>query len=85
MLLAPPPHCIAWDCAQGASCPNPYLCKNGALFGGDKHIETYIGIFKCTIPVVVIVNSPLPDGGIISVVKNAYNAAKVPGKPKACP
>jgi hypothetical protein len=85
VLLAPPPQCIAWDCAEGAQCPNPYLCKNGALFAGHVHLETYIGIFKCTIPVVVLVNSALPKEGIISVVKDAYDAAKVAGKPKACP
>jgi len=87
-LLAPPPHCIAWDCAQGVHCPDPYVCKNGLLFGGGARLETYIGIFKCMVPVVVIVNSSLPSGtkgGIIGLVRDAYNAAKVPGAPKPCP
>jgi hypothetical protein len=84
VLLASSPHCIAWDCAQGAACPNPYVCKNGALFAGTFRLHTYIGIFKCTIPVVVLVNSDMPTN-IITMVKNAYNAAKVAGKPRACP
>jgi len=88
LLLAPPPHCIAWDCAQGTKCPNPYLCKNGFLDAGHTAIRTYIGTFKCTVPVVVLVNSGLPSGtkgGIVGLVIQAYNAATVPGKSKACP
>ena len=83
-LLAPSPNCIAWDCAEGASCPNPYVCKNGALYGAGKHLHTYIGIFKCTLPVVVIVNSDIPKG-IVGLISDAYKAAEVPGKSKACP
>jgi hypothetical protein len=83
-LLAPSPNCIAWDCAEGASCPDPYVCKNGALNGNrGEHVHTYIGIFKCTMPVVVIVNSDIPKG-IVALVRDAYNAATVRGKGKAC-
>lgn len=88
LMLAPPPHCIAWDCAQGAKCPDPYLCKNGFLHAGNAAIRTYIGIFKCTVPVVVLINSGLPSGtkgGIVGLVTQAYNAAKVPGRANACP
>ena len=78
LLLAPPPHCIAWDCAQGTKCPDPYLCKNGFLHAGNTAIRTYIGIFKRSVPVVVLVNSGLPrgtKGGIVGLVIQAYNAA----------
>ncbi|MBV8171009.1 MAG: serine hydrolase, partial [Candidatus Eremiobacteraeota bacterium] len=88
LLLASPPNCIAWDCAQGAECPNPYVCKTGLLKSGDVVLQTYIGIFKCSTPVVVIMNSsrePVYTGGILGIVRDAYNAAKVSGKPKACP
>ena len=42
------------------------------------------------VPVVVVVNSPLPSpyqGGedIIGLVKDAYNASTVPGTGGACP
>jgi hypothetical protein len=89
-------HCLGWDCAVSRDCPPPYVCKNGDLENAS-HIPilwTYAGIFKCTVPVVVIVNSPLPssyqptpqDGSdIIGLVENAYHQAAIPGTPKPCP
>jgi CubicO group peptidase (beta-lactamase class C family) len=83
--------CLGWDCSTRSDCPNPYPCKNGALSNtksGDT-LHTYVGIFKCNIPVVVIVNSPLPQpyqngSDIIGLVNNAYWNAIVPGTPTPC-
>jgi hypothetical protein len=83
--------CLGWDCAVRPDCPSPYVCKNGDLNNGSgTAVWTYAGILKCNVPVVVVVNSPLPSpyqGGndIIGLVENAYNGAAVPGKGKACP
>jgi hypothetical protein len=85
-------NCLGWDCAVRSDCPSPYVCKNGDLNNGSGGIAvwTYAGIFKCNVPVVVIVNSPLPspyssNGDIIGLVENAYKNASVPGTGKACP
>jgi hypothetical protein len=83
--------CLGWDCAVRPDCPSPYVCKNGDLNNGSgTAVWTYAGILKCNVPVVVVVNSPLPSpyqGGndIIGLVENAYNGAAVPGKGRACP
>jgi Beta-lactamase len=83
--------CLGWDCAVRPDCPNPYVCKNGDLKNdAGINVWTYAGILKCNVPVVVVVNSPLPEpyesnGDIIDVVANALKAAKVPGLPMACP
>jgi hypothetical protein len=63
---------LGWDNAVGRDCPGPYLCKNGAE-PGPSGVRTYAGIFKGTVPVAVIVNSPLDD--TIPLVRNAYCAA----------
>jgi len=89
-MTAPAPDCIGWDCSVRGDCPDPYLCKNGSLDSGNISVWTYAGIFKCTVPVVVIVNSVLPaayqtNGDIIGLVGDAYKAASVPGTPHACP
>jgi CubicO group peptidase (beta-lactamase class C family) len=82
--------CLGWDCAVRSDCPNPYVCKNGDLRdGGGRAVWTYAGIFKCKVPVVVVVNSPLPSpyqGGedIIGLVKDAYANSSVPGTPAPC-
>jgi hypothetical protein len=75
-----------------SDCPNPYACKNGDLNNGTGGIAvwTYAGILKCNVPVVVVVNSPLPSpfqtgNDIIGLVENAYKNAAVPGTGKACP
>jgi hypothetical protein len=80
-------NCLGWDCAVRNDCPTPYVCKNGDL---SNLVWTYAGIFKCNVPVVVYVNSPLPapyqppGSDIIGVVQNAYTGAAVSGTPKAC-
>jgi hypothetical protein len=83
--------CLGWDCAVRSDCPNPYVCKNGDLTNGSGiSVWTYTGVFKCNVPVVVVVNSPLPapyqnGGDIIGLVEDAYKNASVPGTPRACP
>ena len=82
--------CLGWDCAVRPDCPNPNVCKNGDLNFGETSVWTYAGVLKCNVPVVVVVNSPLPapyQGGedIIGLVKDALAASSVPGTPKACP
>ena len=84
--------CLGWDCAVRSDCPSPNVCKNGDLNNGSGGVAvwTYAGILKCNVPVVVVVNSPLPSpyqGGedIIGLVKDAYNKSSVTGTPHACP
>jgi CubicO group peptidase (beta-lactamase class C family) len=80
--------CLGWDCAVRSDCPSPYVCKNGGLSNGSgTSISTYAGILKCNVPVVVIVNSPIPapNQDPIDLVENAFNQAAVPGTPQACP
>jgi|SRR5271166_1748266 len=85
-------NCLGWDCAVRSDCPDPYVCKNGGSpprNNGDT-LHTYAGILKCNVPVVAVVNSPLPapyesNGDIIRLVEVAYNAASVIGTAKACP
>jgi len=60
-----------------------------AIRPGTQFVWTYAGIFKCNVPVVVVVNSPLPEpfksnGDIIGLVANAYQNASVPGTGPAC-
>jgi Beta-lactamase len=86
-------NCLGWDCAVGRLCPNPYVCKNGS-FGMDaqsRDIWTYAGIVNCKVPVVVVVNSPMPtawngspDNDIIGLVAQAYGQAAIPGAPTTC-
>jgi hypothetical protein len=83
---------LGWDSAVRNDCPDPYVCKNGDLNNGSGGIAvwTYAGVLKCNVPVVVVVNSPLPSpyqGGedIIGLVKDAYNNATVPGTGTKCP
>jgi hypothetical protein len=83
--------CLGWDCAVRNDCPTPYVCKNGDLTNGNGiNIWTYAGIVKCNVPVVVVVNSPLPapyqpGEDIIGLVKDALAGAVVPGTGAACP
>ncbi|HEY6349433.1 MAG TPA: serine hydrolase domain-containing protein [Candidatus Angelobacter sp.] len=84
-------NCLGWDCAVRSDCPSPNVCKNGDLNNGSgTAVWTYAGILKCNVPVVVVVNSPLPSpyqngNDIIGLVQNAYKNAAVPGSPRACP
>jgi hypothetical protein len=92
---------LGWDNTNRSDCPNPYPCKNGGLDGGSsgKDLFTYIGIYQGAVPVVLLVNSPLPaayqpwdqngnsyPGGhadIIDLVADAWDASIVP-PPPAC-
>jgi hypothetical protein len=83
---------LGWDSAVRSDCPNPNVCKNGDLNNGPgtAAVWTYAGILKCNVPVVVVVNSPLPapyQGGedIIGLVKDALAKSSVAGTAKACP
>jgi hypothetical protein len=96
-------NCLGWDgtdCSVMRNCPGPYNCKNGDLYQGNVAVWTYAAIFKCNVPVVLIVNSFLPppyqpydsngnripnNGDIIGLVHDAYNGAAVPGTGQACP
>jgi CubicO group peptidase (beta-lactamase class C family) len=82
---------LGWDSALRPDCPSPYVCKNGDLRdGAGRSLWTYAGILKCNVPVVLVVNSPLPSPyqpgeDIIGLVKDAFNASTVAGTPQACP
>jgi hypothetical protein len=81
---------LGWDNAVGAPCPSPNDCKNGNLPDNGNNIWTYAGIFKCTVPVAIIVNSVLPPkyqngSDIIGLVEDAYNAAQISRTPTDCP
>jgi CubicO group peptidase (beta-lactamase class C family) len=74
-----------------SDCPGLYPCKNGSLPspGWPGGVWTYLGIFKCTVPVTVVVNSPInfqagytalgvsPSSGndIVDLVGQAYSKA----------
>jgi hypothetical protein len=83
---------LGWDGAVRTDCPNPYVCKNGS-WNYSKGAEgwRYAGVLKCNVPVVVVVNSPLPSpyeppgNDIIGLVANALQAAKVDGPSSPCP
>lgn len=83
---------LGWDSAVRPDCPSPYVCKNGDLNNGSNPLYalwTYAGILNCNVPVVVMVNSPLPEpyqngDDIIGLVENAYENSKVAGTPRAC-
>jgi CubicO group peptidase (beta-lactamase class C family) len=106
---------LGWDNYLRASgppdaCPG-YVCKNGNIPGGNGtpygwttdnyQIWTYAGIVKCTVPVAIIVNSPLPPyyqpfplvpappnapgSDTIGLVNDALNATPNILAPKACP
>jgi len=97
-------NCFGWDCAVRPDCPNPYVCKNGGFPNPNPHFSpypgtgdsngmlwTYAGILNCRVPVVAVVNSPLPVayedgslGDIIDIVSNAYANAAASGTPSAC-
>jgi hypothetical protein len=84
------------------ACPN-YVCKNGNIPGGTSPVQiwTYAGIVKCTVPVAIVINSPLPPyyqpqpvvpappnatgSDIIGLVNDALTATPSILSPKACP
>jgi len=93
--------CLGWDCSVRPDCE--FVCKNGAFPGGpqsdpwstsDPQVWTFAGIVKCNVPVVVVVNSPLPaayeppapgHNDIIGLVENALTSSVVPGVATSCP
>src|SRR5215470_11590293 len=73
--------CLGWDCSVQTQ--TDFVGKNGGLpfiNPGPFGLWTFAGIFKGTVPVVVEVNSNLPDPNwnITGVVLNAFNNASVP-------
>jgi CubicO group peptidase (beta-lactamase class C family) len=82
-------HFPGWDNAVRNDCPSPQaLCKNGDISSqnGDPvaTLWTYLGVFKCNVPVVVVVNSNLNED-IIDIVANAYSSLPQSKPSKACP
>jgi hypothetical protein len=81
---------LGWDSAVRSDCPDPNVCKNGSLVdGAGRRVWTYAGVLKCDVPVVVVVNSPLPapfetGGDIIGLVNNALSKSTVPGTTRHC-
>lgn len=72
-------NCLGWDCSVQTQ--NDFRGKNGFLRGGDGKVwlYTFAGVFKGTVPVVVVVNSDTPNGAnITSVVAQAFQNAAVP-------
>jgi len=90
---------LGWDNTV-ANCPNAitdgqtyYWCKNGGQgpnSSGDA-VETFAGLFKCNaVPVIVVVNSPLPpaysgNGQITQLVTGAFAATNTTLGAKPCP
>ena len=81
---------LGWDSAVRSDCPNPNVCKNGSLVdNAGRRVWTYAGVLKCNVPVVVVVNSPLPspfetNGDIIGLVSTALANSAVPGPKHNC-
>jgi len=72
-------NCFGWDCSVQTQ--NDFRGKNGILIGGDGKVwlYTFAGVFKRTVPVVVVVNSDTPNGAnITNVVAQAFQNAGVP-------
>ncbi len=65
--------CLGWDCSVMSQ--SDYRGKNGGLFYGNGIVEqTFIGIFKGKLGVVLLINSQ-PPGSITGVVVKAFSAA----------
>jgi hypothetical protein len=99
LMIGSTPTYIGWDNTVRGDCPSPNLCKNGGLEHSDGRliptqwsIATYASIFKCVVPVVVIVNSTLPppqpqsyNSDPIPLVEKAYQGALTNDPPRPCP
>lgn len=68
-------NCLGWDCSVQTQ--TDYVGKNGILNNGNIWLWTFFGIFKCTVPVVVVVNSNTP-ANITGVVATAFSNSMVP-------
>lgn len=74
--------CLGWDCSVGPEVD--FVGKNGILHyiytnnnqTHDYWLETFFGIFKGKVPVVLLVNSAPPQN-ITGVVDDAFRNAKV--------
>ncbi|MFZ1043353.1 MAG: serine hydrolase [Anaerolineales bacterium] len=75
--------CLGWDCSVGPEVD--FVGKNGILHyiytnnnqTHDYWLETFFGIFKGKVPVVLLVNS-VPPQNITGVVDNAFRNAMAP-------
>lgn len=68
-------NCLGWDCSVQTQ--TDFVGKNGILNNGNIWLWTFFGIFKCTVPVVVLVNSNTPSN-ITSLVATAFSNSTVP-------
>lgn len=68
-------NCLGWDCSVRTE--TDFVGKNGNLVGGGTALWTFYGIFKGSVPVVVMVNSD-PHADIHDIVANAFVDAAVP-------
>lgn len=73
-------NCLGWDCSVLPQFD--YVGKSGRLTGPNSNaiwLYTYFGIFKGTVPVVVVINSNSPSGlNINTIVDTAFQNAAVP-------
>ena len=75
--------CLGWDCSVGPEVD--FVGKNGILHyiytnnnqTHDYWLETFFGIFKGKVPVVLLVNR-VPPQNITGVVDNAFRNAMAP-------
>jgi CubicO group peptidase (beta-lactamase class C family) len=68
-------NCLGWDCSVGVQ-PD-FVGKNGILQTGNLGLWTFYGIFKGSVPVILLVNSNTP-GNITGLVQTAFVNAAVP-------
>ena len=71
-------NCLGWDCSVQTQ--TDFIGKNGRLpVGSQIWLWTFMGMFKGSIPVVLIVNSDTPGtANITGVVTSAFANATVP-------
>jgi hypothetical protein len=80
---------LGWDNTVNAPCAEGGPCKNGSLNDPAAPIWDYVGIVKCNLPVIAVVNSPLPggfekNGNIIGLIRNVYGNLKPVSGPALC-
>jgi CubicO group peptidase (beta-lactamase class C family) len=68
-------NCLGWDCSVQTQ--KDFVGKNGILNYGNAGMSSFFGIFKGSVPVIVLVNSP-PPANITTVVRTAFTNATVP-------
>jgi CubicO group peptidase (beta-lactamase class C family) len=67
-------NCLGWDCSVQNQ--TDFVGKNGLLFGANSGLETFVGIFKGNMMVILLVNSN-PGPNITSIVVKAFGQAGV--------